>query len=91
MVNAARINFSRNATNAETTHSTPPLQVFFPGAGRQDGIVQFSGQIAGIGAAFQLPFNETQNRWTEGDDVTWTRGAQTIKFGASVLSGSSPA
>jgi len=84
MVNAARINFSRNATNAQTDGSTPALQVFFPGAGRQDGQVSFGGQLAGIGGATQLPFNETQNRWTEGDDVTWTKGAQTIKFGGAV-------
>ena len=25
-----------------------------------------------------------QNRFTEGDDITWTHGAQTLKFGASV-------
>lgn len=84
MVNAARINFSRNATDAETINSTPALQVFFPGAGRQDGQVSFGGQLAGIGGATQLPFNETQNRWTEGDDITWTKGAQTIKFGGAI-------
>jgi hypothetical protein len=84
MVNAARIAFSRNSTRAETTGSTPALQNFFPGAGRQDGQITFTGAIAGIGGATQLPFNETQNRWTEGDDVTWTRGAHTVKFGMTV-------
>ena len=44
----------------------------------------FAGQLAGLGGATQLPFNETQNRWTEGDDITWTKGAQTIKFGAAI-------
>lgn len=84
IVNSARISFSRNTTTAETIGSTSALQQFFPGAGRQDGQVTFAGTIAGIGGATQLPFNETQNRWTEGDDVTWTKGAQTIKFGVAV-------
>ncbi len=84
LVNVARLHFTRTATNASTTNSVPALQNFFPGAGRQDGQVTFGGQLAGLGGATQLPFNETQNRFTEGDDITWTKGAQTIRLGASV-------
>ena len=36
--------------------------------------------LAGIGGALQLPFNTTQNRYTEGDDLTWTHGAHTIAW-----------
>jgi len=84
MVNVARVHFTRTATDGVTTNSTPALQQFFPGAGRQDGQVTFSGTLAGLGGATQLPFNEVQNRFTEGDDITWTHGAHTLKFGASI-------
>jgi len=84
LVNVVRTHFTRTATLGSTTASTPALQVFFPGAGRQDGQVTFGGQLAGLGGATQLPFNEVQNRFTEGDDITWTKGAQTIKMGASI-------
>ena len=83
-INVLHLHFTRTATDGQTTGSTPALQQFFPGAGRQDGQVTFSGQLAGLGGATQLPFNEVQNRFTEGDDITWTKGAQTIKVGASI-------
>jgi hypothetical protein len=91
MVNVARFSFSRPGTNEFTgktepgglVNGTDPLQYFAPSAGRQDGIVNVAG-LAGIGAALQLPFNTTQNRYTEGDDLTWTHGAHTTRMGASV-------
>ncbi len=82
MVNVARIHYSRTATNAFTSGETPPLN-FFPGSGRQDATLTISG-LSGIGGALQLPFNEVQNRFTEGDDVTWTHGAHNVRFGGSV-------
>lgn len=93
LVNVARVSYSRPGTNEFTTNpigrgvqtgglvAGDPLQ-FFPGTGRQTGTVQITG-LSGIGGALQLPFNTTQNRYTEADDVTWTHGAQTIKMGAS--------
>ena len=91
LVNLARASFSRPGTN-EFTAPTPssalvngvdPLQFFPASAGRQDGIVNITG-LTGIGGALQLPFNTTQNRFTEGDDVIWTHGAHNLRFGASV-------
>jgi hypothetical protein len=91
LINVARFSFSRPATN-EFTLPTPasalpngqdPLQFFGAGGGRQDGIVNITG-LTGIGGALQLPFNTTQNRYTEGDDVTWTHGAVNVRMGASV-------
>lgn len=93
LVNVARISFSRPGTNEFTTNpigrgvqngglvAGDPLQ-FFPGTGRQTGTVQITG-LSGIGGALQLPFNTTQNRYTEADDITWTHGAHNVKFGAS--------
>jgi carboxypeptidase family protein len=91
IVNVARTSFSRPATN-EFTAQTPatglvngqdPLQFFGPAGGRQDGIVNVPG-LTGIGGALQLPFNTTQNRFTEADDITWTHGAVNVRMGASV-------
>jgi hypothetical protein len=90
LVNVARFSYSRPGTNEFTTNPVgrgvqnggDPLQ-FFPGAGRQTGIVTITG-LAGIGGALQLPFNTTQNRYTEADDIIWTHGAHNMKFGASV-------
>ena len=38
-----------------------------------------------LGGAFQLPFNTTPNRFTEGDDILWTHGAHNIRMGASLV------
>jgi hypothetical protein len=91
LVNVARVSFSRPGTFQYTgkgpasalVNGVDPLQFFAPSAGRQDGIVNIVGE-SGIGGALQLPFNTTQNRYTEADDMTWTRGSHNVRFGASV-------
>ncbi len=91
LVNVVRMSFSRPGTNEFTTQGpasasvggVDPLQFFGATGGRQDGIVSVGG-LTGIGGALQLPFNTTQNRYTEADDVTWTRGSHNVRFGASV-------
>jgi hypothetical protein len=82
VVNVARIHYSRTSTIAFTSGETPALNLF-PGTGRQDATITVQG-LSGLGGALQLPFNEVQNRFTEGDDVTWTRGSHNIRMGASV-------
>ena len=92
LINSARFSFSRPGTFEFTAPTPPsglvngkdPLQFFGASAGRQDGIVNTSGELTGIGGALQLPFNTTQNRYTEADDVTWVHGAHNVRFGASV-------
>jgi hypothetical protein len=64
-------------------NGSDPLNFFGAGSGRQDGIVSITG-ITGIGGALQLPFNTTQNRYSEADDVTWTHGSHNVRFGASI-------
>jgi carboxypeptidase family protein/TonB-dependent receptor-like protein len=91
LINTARFSFSRPGTNEFTAQTPPsalvngkdPLQFFGPSGGRQDGIVNITG-LTGIGGALQLPFNTTQNRYTEADDITWVHGAHNVRFGASV-------
>jgi TonB dependent receptor len=62
---------------------THPLQFFGTQAGREDGtIATFSG-ITAIGASTTLPFYLVPNRFSYGDDVIWTSGAHSVKFGGS--------
>ncbi len=91
LVNVVRASFSRPGTYQYSTqgpasslvNGKDPLQFFGSTAGRQDGIVSIGGET-GIGGALQLPFNTTQNRYTEADDMTWTHGSHNVRFGASV-------
>ena len=86
----ARASFSRPSENEFTgktaaggvINGTDPLQ-FFPGTGRQDASLSISG-LTTLGGAFQLPFNTTPNRFTEGDDIIWTHGSHNIRIGADV-------
>jgi len=93
MVNLAHVSYSRPGTfefqlptvGRGIVNGQDPL-AFFGGAnnaGRPDGIVAIT-PFNGIGSGLQLPFNTTQNRFTEGDDLTWTHGAHTMRFGANV-------
>ena len=91
LVNVARFSFSRPGTFEFQNPTQPgglvngvdPLQFAPVSSGRPDGIVAIGG-LSGIGSALQLPFNTTQNRFTEADDVTWTHGAHSVRFGAAV-------
>jgi hypothetical protein len=63
---------------------THPLQFFGTQTGREDGtIATFSG-ITAIGASTTLPFYLVPNKFSYGDDVIWTSGAQSVKFGGTV-------
>jgi hypothetical protein len=87
LVNVARVSFSRTTNSAVTTGSpevngTHPLQ-YFPGTGRQDGNITF-GNISSIGGNTLVPFDLRQNRFTEADDLLWTHGAHSLRFGAAI-------
>jgi hypothetical protein len=86
---AANVYGSPTAANGLVTPGTitstgaHPLQFFGPAAGREDGtIATFSG-ITAIGASTTLPFYLVPNKFNAGDDVIWTSGAHSIKFGAT--------
>ena len=83
IVNLARFSFVRPVETAQTTGETPPLD-FFPGLGRQDGSVVIQGGLSAIGANSLIPFNITQNRFYVGDDVIWSHGNHSIRFGMEV-------
>jgi hypothetical protein len=79
LVNIARISFSRPASNEVPAPTHAALQ-FNPG--RVDGIVQVTG-LSNLGPNIFNPFIINQNKFTEGDDIYWSRGAHSIKMGAS--------
>jgi hypothetical protein len=82
IVNIARFSFSRPASNEATSPIHSALQ-FYPDAGRSDGKVEVSG-LTTLGPNLFNPFVIDQNKFTEGDDIYWTRGKHSIKIGASV-------
>ncbi|HEY7388376.1 MAG TPA: TonB-dependent receptor [Bryobacteraceae bacterium] len=84
---AATVSGSPTVANGVVTPGTiassgnHPLQFFGTQAGREDGtIATFSGLTA-IGASTTLPFYLVPNKFAYGDDVIWTHGAHSVKFG----------
>ena len=84
MVNVARFAFHAHGDRRLHDELHSCAAGILPGRGTSGRSGDVRGSLAGLGGATQLPFNEVQNRFTEGDDVTWTKGAQTIKIGASI-------
>ena len=84
VINIVRASFSRTNVFAAAGATHPALQLF-PGAGRPDATLTIPGLTGlGTGAASPEPAGQVQNRYSEGDDVAWTRGAHSLRFGASV-------
>jgi hypothetical protein len=83
LLNTARISFSRPNT-ADYAVNTHPVLQFFPGAGRPDAGIGIA-PLASLGQSFFVPAGELQNKFTEADDIVWTKGAHTWRFGVSVV------
>ncbi len=81
LVNIARVSFVRPVEAQSLTSSTPALN-FFPGR-PVPGTVDVGG-LTGIGGNGFLPDNFYTNKFSEGDDILWTHGSHSIKFGVSV-------
>jgi len=89
LVNLARISFVRPAEygaypqpNLRAADGTFPLQ-FYPGYGIEDGGLGVTG-LSALGPSGILPSFIVPNRFTEADDVYWTKGAHNFKFGISI-------
>jgi len=84
-INTLRAGFSRVLVTGVATNSYPAMQ-FFPGSGRADGSVIISGGISSIGtmAASPEPERQLQNRFSAGDDFSWTRGTHNFRFGGGL-------
>ncbi len=79
LINSFSFSFSRPETDETQPETTPALQLF---KGRQDATISVSGLTA-IGANFVNPFRFLQNKFTESDDILWTKGSHSLKMGAS--------
>jgi hypothetical protein len=60
-----------------------PLQFFGTGEGREDGTISSFSGVTAIGASTTLPFYLVPNKFAYGDDVLWTSGSHSIKFGGT--------
>ena len=87
LVNLLRASFSRTDFTAASQNSYPALQ-FFPGQGRADGSITISGGLTGLNnlgtSASPLPEYQVENRFSEGDDISWTKGSHSFRFGGSI-------
>jgi hypothetical protein len=89
IANLARVSYSRPTRDSSTPepatgNGVHPLQ-FFPVPGLPDGFVNLtSAGLTPLGSALTGHFVFAQNRYTVGDDVLWTRGAHSIRFGISI-------
>lgn len=83
LLNTARVSFSRPDTADYAVNSFPSLQVF-PGSGRPDAGIAIS-PLAGLGQSFFVPAGELQNKFTEADDMVWTKGSHTLRMGAQII------
>ena len=83
LLNVVRVSYSRPNTGDYEVNSFPALQLVFPGAGRPDANVQIQG-LTSIGQSFFVPAVDIQNRFTEADDVVWSKGAHTFHIGGYV-------
>ena len=86
IINLARASITRTDASAITTAGNPilnwnPANENVPGA--QNGILAVTG-LSTIGADGNDPFRTLQYKYTLYDDVFWTKGAHSIKFGLSV-------
>ena len=61
-----------------------PLQYWPNLPGNYDGLLEIQGGLTNLGGSAISVFNLTQNRYTAADDILWTHGAHTFRFGASV-------
>jgi outer membrane receptor protein involved in Fe transport len=78
LLNSFGFAFTRPNTSETQPKTYAPLQVF---PGRQDVTITVNG-LSPLGANFVNPFRFLQNKFTVTDDVLWTRGAHSFKFGA---------
>jgi hypothetical protein len=85
-INVLRAGFGRTLVTGEATHSYQAMQ-FFPGSGRADGSITIAnGAISAIGtmAASPEPERQLQNRFSAGDDFSWTYGTHSFRFGGGL-------
>ena len=86
-INMVRFSFTRTDNNVLNTNfslapADDPMQLY-PGSGRPDGYIGVTGATV-IGTGRFPKFNLAQNKFTEGDDLIWTHGANSLMVGGSI-------
>src|SRR5581483_7738575 len=78
MVNQFTSSFSRPITWETQPETHSALQIFTPS--RYDASVNVPN-LTPLGASFVTPFQYLQNKFTQRDDLTWTKGSHTLHIG----------
>jgi hypothetical protein len=82
LVNLLRFSFTRTVeTDVQQNPDQTPALNFFPARG-QNGGVNITG-LSSIGTSIFAPLLEVQNKYPLADDVFWTHGAHSLRFGGS--------
>jgi hypothetical protein len=81
IINLVRAAFVRTREGSDLDNNLPGL--YFYTDGRKNGTIGITG-LSPLGSSIFLPFLFVQNKFSGGDDVYWTHGAHSIKFGATV-------
>src|SRR5579884_1098881 len=80
IVNLLRFSFTRTReTDVQARPDQTSALDFFPERG-QNGGVNITG-LSSIGTSIFAPLLEVQNKFPLGDDIIWTRGAHSLRFG----------
>jgi len=80
MVNLLRFSFTRTReSDVEQTPDQTSALDFFPARG-QNGGVTITG-LSTIGPSIFAPLLEVQNKFPVGDDIFWTHGSHSLRFG----------
>ena len=78
LINQFTASFTRTVTGENQPAQHSALELFTPG--REDASVEVPN-VTPLGAAFINPFQYVDNKFTEKDDLTWTKGSHTIRIG----------
>ncbi len=81
LINLARLSFLRPHENAETTTPALPAMAAINTPGTSQGTL-FLGSNLSLGPTALVPYGMSEQTYQGMDDVVWTRGAHSIKFGA---------
>ncbi len=79
LVNSFGSSYSRPVTSETQPTQHSALQLFQPA--REDAWIQPPDGIVNLGASFINPFRYLENKFTERDDLIWTKGSHTISIG----------
>jgi hypothetical protein len=83
LINTARVSFSRPNTGDYEVNSIPGINLVYPGLGHPDPEISITG-LSTLGQNIFTPAVDIQNRFTEADDIVWTKGAHTLHLGGYV-------